>query len=214
MRRRDSRGPVDLPQPPSPYLPTFGGNLALDFANSIDRYRQTPDADALFPGYGNLLGWLFHAGFVSDDDVVVLMRLAKREPKEAVAVRRRAVALREAIFQSITQKSSDHLPVINDEWRHAIAHRQPRFLAETPIATWVWDSIVALDQPLRVIALEAMQLISSEQVLRVRQCESPGCAYLFLDTTRNGSRRFCRADVCGNRSRVQRFREGQKGSDD
>lgn len=213
MRRRDSRGPVDLPRPAVPFLPLVASNLALDFANTIDRHRMTPDADSLFPGYGNLLGWFHYARIVTDDDAADLMRLAKRESREAVAVRRRAVALREAIYQVVIDSSNDHLSTITEEWRVAIAHRSPRLTAESPIAEWVWDATATLDQPLQEIALDAISLITSEQRLRVRQCESPTCDYLFLDTTRNGSRRFCRPDICGNRSRVQRFREGQRGRD-
>jgi predicted RNA-binding Zn ribbon-like protein len=41
-------------------------------------------------------------------------------------------------------------------------------------------------------------------------CESPTCEWLFLDTTKNGSRRFCRSQGCGNRVRVQRFREAKR----
>jgi predicted RNA-binding Zn ribbon-like protein len=41
----------------------------------------------------------------------------------------------------------------------------------------------------------------------VRECESDTCAWLFLDRTRNHSRRWCDMGDCGNRAKARRFRE-------
>ena len=40
----------------------------------------------------------------------------------------------------------------------------------------------------------------------VRVCEGNGCGWLFLDQTRNGSRRWCSSGDCGRRERVRRHR--------
>ena len=41
---------------------------------------------------------------------------------------------------------------------------------------------------------------------RLRACANPGCRFVFLDRSRNGSRRWCDSSACGNRVRVGRHR--------
>jgi predicted RNA-binding Zn ribbon-like protein len=54
-----------------------------------------------------------------------------------------------------------------------------------------------------LIALAAIELLRSPDVLRVRQCAGDGCGWLFLDHSRNQSRRWCSSSDCGNRHRVK-----------
>jgi predicted RNA-binding Zn ribbon-like protein len=97
--------------------------------------------------------------------------------------------------------SAEALSVLNQEWQQAVGHRQL-----TSAATWIWDDASSLDRVLWPISSAAIDLLTSPLRDRIRTCESPTCDWLFIDSTKNGSRRFCRAGVCGNRTRVQRFR--------
>ena len=65
------------------------------------------------------------------------------------------------------------------------------------------------DPILRPVIRAAVELLTSDEILRVRTCADDSCAWLFLDTTRNRTRRWCDMKVCGNRSKVRRFRDGQ-----
>ncbi len=73
---------------------------------------------------------------------------------------------------------------------------------------WEWTTLTDhLDGPLRPIALAPAQLLTSDWVDRVKQCEDDrGCGFLFIDTSKNRSRRWCSMDGCGNRAKVQRHR--------
>jgi len=65
------------------------------------------------------------------------------------------------------------------------------------------------DAPLAV--LRAMYVA----MLRIRVCEERlvgRCAWLFLDTSRNHSRRFCSMDECGNRAKQRRHYQRRKHS--
>ena len=65
----------------------------------------------------------------------------------------------------------------------------------------------SLDGLLRPVVLAAAQLLTSDWVGRVKQCEDDrGCGFLFIDTSKNRSRRWCSMDGCGNRAKVQRHR--------
>ncbi|MFE0150843.1 CGNR zinc finger domain-containing protein [Nonomuraea sp. NPDC059007] len=45
---------------------------------------------------------------------------------------------------------------------------------------------------------------------RVKHCANPRCVLWFLDVSKNGSRRWCSMDVCGNRAKVGRFNERKR----
>lgn len=51
----------------------------------------------------------------------------------------------------------------------------------------------------------AGQLLTSEDRHRLKRCD--GCGQLFLDRSRNRSRRWCVMEGCGNRAKVRRFRQ-------
>lgn len=47
-------------------------------------------------------------------------------------------------------------------------------------------------------------------VERFRPCASPTCSGAFIDTSRNGARRYCMPDLCGNRVNVANHRARQR----
>ena len=74
-------------------------------------------------------------------------------------------------------------------------------------ATWHWTEESSLDRVGWIVARAAADLLTSPLVARVRVCAGVTCDWLFLDLSRNRSRRWCDMAVCGNRAKVRRFRE-------
>jgi predicted RNA-binding Zn ribbon-like protein len=68
--------------------------------------------------------------------------------------------------------------------------------------TWEGDH---LERPLWPIAVAAVDLLRSGPLDRLKACEE--CPWLFLDTSRNRSRRWCSMDDCGSRRKMRRYRE-------
>lgn len=52
-------------------------------------------------------------------------------------------------------------------------------------------------------AEEALRLLTSSDIAKVRLCEAPSCVVIFLAS--NPRRRWCTPDICGNRARVARY---------
>jgi predicted RNA-binding Zn ribbon-like protein len=72
---------------------------------------------------------------------------------------------------------------------------------------WGWRDPQRLDLPLLAVALSAADLVTGKAISRVRKCPgTDGCGWLFLDTSKSGTRRWCSMRVCGNRAKVQRYR--------
>ena len=76
----------------------------------------------------------------------------------------------------------------------------------TPVTfTWSWaDDPLSLDMPLWPVARSAADLLTSVDLRSLRVCAADACAWLFLDTSRNGSRRWCSMRTCGNRAKARR----------
>lgn len=60
------------------------------------------------------------------------------------------------------------------------------------------------------VAREAVLLLGGPDAGRIRQCQGPTCAILFLDTSRKGDRRWCSMSACGNRAKVAAFRDRER----
>jgi hypothetical protein len=68
---------------------------------------------------------------------------------------------------------------------------------------WVWAGRDP-DRPLWPIAVAAADLLRSDRLGRLKMCGN--CRWLFLDRSRNGSRRWCSMDECGVHTKMRRYR--------
>lgn len=196
--------------------PLCGGVACLDFVNTVDHHGATPGHDAFAPGYANLLAWFEHAQLADRDAANSLLRLAQKQPREAAAVRKRAQSLRAAIrgitialIHGTTPPDGDLL-TLNAEVQRACACGS--FIVADHRLQWTWTPKRELDSMLWPIARSAADLLSDDRLARVRECAAEECSMLFLDTSKNGSRRFCSASTCGNATRVRRFRSRQEAT--
>lgn len=190
------------------YLPSFiGGMTCLDFVNTVDP-RHDHQRDDYLRGYPQLLLWAAEAGLLTSEECSGLTAQSRQEPGLADSVHRRAVELREALYRLFTAEPAvpEDLARLTDE-----AHRACAMAKLAPTATgwaWQWDTSAELDRVLWPVARSAAELLTSGQLDRVRECEGDnGCGWLFLDTSKNGHRRWCDMRVCGNRAKARRHRQ-------
>ena len=70
---------------------------------------------------------------------------------------------------------------------------------------WAWDGASdALDRMLWPIVWSAVELLKSDELAHVRECANDQCSWLFLDLSRNHSRRWCDMQSCGNLVKARR----------
>jgi predicted RNA-binding Zn ribbon-like protein len=191
-------------------LKLIGGRPCLDLVNTLgSRLSQTGDTYEWLTSYEGLLVWCRHAGVLSEDAVAALLEQAESQADEAAAVLARAQALREALFRIFIAVAQDRDPAPADL---AIlngvlaATRGRRQLVGTDAGfDWTWvDPPGALDPMLGPLAESAAGVLTSADVARVRQCGDDECAWMFVDTSRNHSRRWCDMENCGNRAKARR----------
>jgi predicted RNA-binding Zn ribbon-like protein len=56
------------------------------------------------------------------------------------------------------------------------------------------------------LAMGLAELVVAGESQRVRSCASPSCRDVFVDLSRNRSRRYCDSRTCGNRLHVAAYR--------
>jgi predicted RNA-binding Zn ribbon-like protein len=186
---------------------SVGGALCLDFVDSVDRAVGKPLVETLTT-YAALCRWSAQAGSLPRAWLRVLSR--SRETRATAAVLERAIALREAcfgVFLAISvgeRPPAENLALVNRELGWAGAHQSVR---ETLVGfSLQWSGEGHLDAPLWPIAQSAADVLVKHDRDRVRRCAGEGCLWLFLDTSKNGRRRWCEMQVCGNRAKVRAHR--------
>jgi len=60
------------------------------------------------------------------------------------------------------------------------------------------------------IAIEVIKLVTSQDFKYLKKCNNHKCSLVFIDTSKNHSRRWCSMEACGNRSKVNSFSKRKK----
>jgi predicted RNA-binding Zn ribbon-like protein len=147
---------------------------------------------------------------LSPDQIESLSKLASSDLDGTTAALIRAKHLREAVYDVFSALAGEReapeqaLHLLREEYRLAQATRA--LAADQGALAWVWTDAVGLDAVTHRLAVEAVDLLTSPRARRVKECFGRNCGWLFLDTSRNGSRRWCSDAVCGSLSRVTRHR--------
>jgi predicted RNA-binding Zn ribbon-like protein len=154
--------------------------------------RRTVDR---FADLSNVERWLLAAG-ISSDQAVVTRRLRD----DLVAARDIAydVLARLAIGDRPARAKVDAL--------HGLISRAVRS-ASVDLSPFGWRAV----DPGDAVRLAVWRLFEDEDLRRLRQCGDDGCGWLFLDRSKNGSRRWCSSADCGNRARARRHYERARG---
>jgi predicted RNA-binding Zn ribbon-like protein len=185
-------------------LELHGGRLCLDFVNSVS-WRHGPAPREWLADYGDFVAWARHAGLIGARAARDLRAAAAREPKAALRAHGQAIALREAlhrVFQASAEGAG--VPRANlAELNRALAVPAPGPILARAGERYAWRA-GALESLAAPIAWSAAELLASAQLARVKTCGAADCGWLFLDISRNKSRRWCSMDDCGNRAKARR----------
>lgn len=197
-------------------LGLYHERLCLDFANSIGQHDDL-SADYLRT-YADLLAWSLDVGLLTPEKADHLYAQAQARPAQAAAVLAGAITLREAIYAMLSDVAHEQPPhaaalaVLNAALTEAMAHMQ--LAVDEAQARWEWlyqpDD---LSQMLGPVAWSVVEVLQSDDRRTLRECEGSNCNWLFLDTSRNHSRRWCSMQSCGNRAKAKRhYHRGRAAS--
>jgi predicted RNA-binding Zn ribbon-like protein len=189
-----------------------GGDLAVDFVNTVTA-RDTTPSDWV-DDYNALLRWAALTSAFAKKDLVKLGVLAAEEPGQAAAALRRARVLREAlcdVFYALIDgrsPSADALSML-DEARVASVKAAKLVHAAGRLAPHWGVGRSAFDLVAHVVTARALSLLEAPQLGRLRLCDGHDCGWVFIDTSKNGKRRWCDMATCGNTAKARRYAERQ-----
>jgi predicted RNA-binding Zn ribbon-like protein len=189
-------------------------NLSLSFAGTVDWRKKSTSEDSL-TDYSSLVSWSMNQQILAPEQAGLLLRLAAERPEEANATFQQAIELREAIYRVFSAIAQDEMPQSSDlDQVNAVLTQgmaQAQIFHTSEGFRWDWpDDTLTLDRMLWTVARSAAELLTSAYLDLVRECEGVGCGSLFLDISKNHSRRWCSMESCGNRAKVNRHYHRKK----
>lgn len=194
----------------------IGGRVSLDFVNTMSGRR--PDRlNERLQEYADLVFWAQQAGLVDAGGARRLIAQARLHPRRAALALEEAIADREAlhdvVLAAVQGRSAPdaQLARVNGFIASALQRRRLR-----PIGPGRFEATFDGDESdllgfLRPVAADAADLLAADlSGGRLHVCESETCGWLFVDQTRNHSRRWCSMRDCGNRAKQRRHYQRRK----
>ncbi len=204
------------------HIPDFddipGNWLCLDFTHTLqDRFNA--DRKELLHSYSDVLAWGVYMHLLQEEEVRELVRIAEQHPQLATKTLHNAMNLREAIYRIFYNVSQEETPraedmtLLNTMLAEAMSHASIIEAGEQAHFRWDWDAKSDADRLERInwiVVRSAADLLTSEKLRDVRACAAEDCRWLFLDISKNHSRRWCDMETCGNQAKARRHYSRKK----
>ena len=195
----------------------IAGALCLDFANTIHNSRAKEKQEEL-RAISDLLRWAKEAGLLLAAEHDRLVSHYERNPNEAAAALAASIAIRDlllSIFAGIAMGrsvSSQHLSELNSALAQAPGQLSVHKNSNRIEMEWKSAAGHGLPQVVFAVLTSAAELLAGDRLGRIRQCASADCTWLFVDESRNRSRRWCDMSACGNRMKAHRHYQRSKAT--
>ena len=191
-------------------LELVGGMPCLDFVNTVNS-RVNPDHDYLIQ-YSDLLGWAKKLGILSLTLTNQLQKQAKQNAGEAESALKAARTLRDLLHRLFSKAAKGAEPAKKDMEIFVVFYGESisrsQLIKKGTHYRTAWKLDETLDAVLWPIVHSAGELLQSDELAHVKEC--PGCGWLFLDTSKNQSRRWCSMNTCGARDKMRRYHKRQR----
>jgi predicted RNA-binding Zn ribbon-like protein len=193
-----------------------GGHPAIDFVNTLGGLPERPD-DEYVSTYADLLTWAEGSGLLDPHAASALRQASDQHRERADEVLAQALQLRDgldAVLRSHSEGRPSHgrsLDIVRGAYVAALTHAELRWTEGEARFDWTWPGVharKALDYPVWPVAAQAVDLLRSIPLDRLTRCGH--CRWLFLDTSRNRSRRWCSMNACGAVMKMRRYRVAKR----
>jgi predicted RNA-binding Zn ribbon-like protein len=189
--------------------------MCLEFANTL-AYRGSAPSESL-RNFEDLTKWCGVAGVMPLQIVQHLGGWAERHPKRIAEMFVEAIVLREVVYRIFHAIASGANPdeVDLNLLNRAIGNAPLRITVKRDADHFGWEveeSKPSATSILAPVLWSAADLLVGPQLSKLRECSNERCLWLFLDDSKNGTRRWCSMQSCGNRAKAHRHYLRQKGA--
>lgn len=192
-----------------PAFQLVAGHTALDFVNTLDWRFRPGNPEELLTSYDALLRFVEQSGLITAKEARRLLRAtsgseAKRVLTESKELRE---ALAEVFYAGLDGRVPESTPLKTLERYFKAARSHQKLRWKKLGLVWKWPELDSDPEiPLWLLSSSAAKLMLSDDARRVRACDNEECRWLFLDTSKNHTRRWCDMRICGNRIKARRFK--------
>jgi predicted RNA-binding Zn ribbon-like protein len=183
-----------------------GGSVALDFVNSRSGPPDGPPDDDALTAYPDVVAWSRYVDLVTEAEAAALRRLARDDPRaaeDAFTDSLRTRDLLDEVFRALamgTDPGRRALAALREAEVEALSHAQ---LDGSGPYSWSWRRDRSLAKPVRLVVHAAVDLLTAGPLDRLKQCG--GCRFLYVDESKNRSRRWCSMEDCGTNEKIRRY---------
>jgi len=194
---------------PKPSFDLLAGSLCLDFANTLDK-RQSATPEDKLDGYEALVAFGQQTGTFSHSEAHKLQREGVRQKENAARILHEAAELRELVFRILTAVAARREVAEPDAAALNAALQKVNagsFIApgKTQLA-WRWtEKDVCAERLLAAVVRSAAEVLTSDDIERVKRCASAKCSWLFMDRSRSHNRRWCEMRTCGSQHKANAY---------
>lgn len=184
-------------------LPLAGGHVALDLVNTVEPRFRTTDQREHLTSPAALLTWARRVGVLDEAGTEQVTAAWRESPAAASQDLTAAIELREQVYAALEAMLGSRAPDLGGITAHWAAAAARADLRQT------CDGVVleaAASIPDR-LAFAAVDLLTSLDLRRLRACppDQGGCGWLFLDHSRNNTRRWCVMADCGTQAKSRKL---------
>lgn len=187
-------------------IPAPADTLSIDFANTL-YWRGTDAPTETFASIDDLRAWCGQQAGVPAE-LLDASRVPGRHGDEP-AMLAHALALREALYRLFHAQAEQREPHADDVALLGgfLAEAAPRVALARIDGRYAWriaEQAASLATLLSPVLWSATDLLGSARLAKVKRCANDACQWLFIDDSKNGSRRWCSMSSCGNRAKAYR----------
>jgi predicted RNA-binding Zn ribbon-like protein len=187
-------------------------DLSVDFVNTL-AWRGSTREESL-SNLSDLLKWLVSVGTIGVSAATRLQKWLEARPALAASVFADAIALRETLHRLLRCIATGSSPLAEDldQFNRALAEAPPRAILDQAESGFGWriDAKPTAASLLTAVLWSAADILVASESARLRECANDHCLWLFFDDSKNGSRRWCSMQSCGNRAKAYRHYLRQK----
>nr|WP_314581842.1 ABATE domain-containing protein [uncultured Pseudomonas sp.] len=192
-----------------------GGVGVLDYLNTCDGRRPGTALREVVDKLSNIdevVHWFLHAGLIGSREHERFLELVRVSSWHSLTAFRQLIEFRESLYRLFLPVAlGDSIePAALNALNEALARTAVRrVLVSTPAGViWHWRTCETLDDMTDGLtgrlAVQAADLLTSPELSRLKACGTPDCDWLFIDTSKNGRRRWCQMNVCGAKEKAKK----------
>lgn len=189
-----------------------GGCACFDFINTVHS-RVEEERHEYLESYKDLITWCRHVELLSESRLAGLEEMVNQNPGRARKAFSEVIETREMLYRFFSSVAAGQpvaerdMKAFNRQLSKTLVNLEFREVDGKLKPGWKTGES-DFSEPLWRIMKSAYELLTEEETERIKECEA--CGWIFLDQSKNKSRRWCNMQTCGSIHKAKKYYHRQK----